>query len=377
MAQTSMNHDRTPLDRGSVGRLRRLPELDSESYNDFLTGIRGWLFKDMSAATLARADEVIQNAVKLGETLSFSRAKTLFEADQTMAASMRFWISCQLMAHHSLLDVFHRYGDHFLKEMEEAEKSSCGSLELHPDLALPAYTRHEVHIQPGGYVGEAFAGYVYHYGTNSFYLGGNDQDEVYLARAKHLSKPEHGRLDRIVEIGCGIGQYTLALKETYPLAEVWGLDVGAPMLRYAHARAVRLGVNVNFVQRLAEDTKFEDASADMVCAHILFHEVSTTAAGEIIKEAARILRPGGVLEITDFNVRREWTPYSEYRIWADHYYNGEPWVAEYYNRDLLGMLAAAGFDIEVRDAPLALGFLKKYVASKPRKRAADKSKVAA
>jgi len=354
----------SPPDRGSIGRLRRLPDLDMESYNDFLTGMRAWMFKDMSAATQFRAQEVVAAAQARGENLPFPRAKALFEADQTLAASMRFWISCQLMAHHSLLDGFRRQGDVFLKEMDEAAASGPGSLELNPDLHIPDYARHEVHIQPGGYVGEEFAGHVYHYGTNSFYLGRNDQDEVYLARAAQLSKPADGKLECIVDIGCGIGQYTLALKEACPQARVMGLDVGAPMLRYAHARAVHLGVDVDFAQRLAEDTGLEAGSVDVVCAHILFHEVSTPAAKDIIDEAYRILRPGGVFEVTDFSVQREWSSYTEYRVWADHYYNGEPWTRDYYNRDMLGLLAAAGFEVQTEDAPLAMGFLKKFISVK-------------
>jgi ubiquinone/menaquinone biosynthesis C-methylase UbiE len=364
MAQTD-TPTRSPSERGSIGRLRRLPELDLESYHDFLTGLRSWMFKGLSAATQFRADDVVAAAQARGDNLSFPRAKALFEADQTLATSMRFWISAQLMAHKSLLDGFHRHGEAFLKEMDEAAASGPGSLELNPDLHIPEYARHEIHIQPGGYVGEDFAGHVYHYGTNSFYLGRNDQDEVYITRAARLAKPEDGKIQRIVDIGCGIGQYTVALKEAYPQAHVLGLEVGAPMLRYAHARAVKLGVDVDFAQRLAEDTGLEDGSVDVVCAHILFHEVSTPAAKDIIQEANRILRPGGVFEITDFSVQREWSTYMEYRVWADHYYNGEAWTKDYYNRDMLGLLRTAGFDVQVEDAPLAMGFLKKFVSVKP------------
>jgi SAM-dependent methyltransferase len=364
MAQTDVPEKIAP-DRGSVGRLRRLPELDLESYHDFLTGVRSWMFKGLSAATQARANEVVDAAHARGENLPFPRAKALFEADQTLAVSLRFWTSCQLMAHKSLLDGFHRHGEAFLKEMDDAAVSGPGSLELNPDLHIPEYARHEIHIQPGGYVGEDFAGHVYHYGTNSFYLGRNDQDEVYLTRAAHLAKPADGKVERIVDIGCGIGQYTLALKEAWPEAHVLGLEVGAPMLRYAHARAVRLGVDVDFAQRLAEDTRLEDGSVDVVCAHILFHEVSTPAAKDIIKEAHRILRPGGVFEITDFSVQRDWSPYMEYRVWADHYYNGEAWTLDYYGRDMLGLLSTAGFDVRVENAPLAMGFLKTFISVKP------------
>ncbi len=353
------------IDRGIDGRLKRLPELDLESYHDFLTGLRSWMFRDLGKATVARADALVAQESVAGEDLSFERARTLFTADPTVAVSQRMWVSAQLMAHHSLLDGFHRHGDDMRRWFAAGETSQCGSIELNPDLAIPDYARHEIHIQPGGYVGEEMAGAVYHYGTNSFYLGGNNQDEVYLARARGLTLPDDGRVERIIDLGCGVGQYPIALKESFPDAEVWGVEVGAPLVRYAHARAVQLGVPVHIVQRLAEDSGFESGSFDVVSAHILFHEVNDDAAFHIINEAYRLLRPGGVFDIIDFNKDRSFSAYEEYRMWADHSFNGEVWEAEFYNRPFAEWLVQAGFELSSGEAALSRGGLKKYVARKP------------
>ncbi len=353
------------LDRGMNGRLRRLPELDLESYNDFLTGMRSWMFRDLSGATAARATELAERETARGGNLSFDRAKEIFGSDQKIAVSHRMWVSGQLMAHHGLLNGFRRHADEEMERFASAEKSDIGSIELNPDLDIPDYARHEIHIQPGGYVGEELAGQVYHYGTNSFYLGANDQDEVYYARAKQLTLPEDAKVARILDMGSGIGQYALALKDTFPDAEVWGVEVGEPLVRYAHARAVELGTEIHFAQRLAEDTKFPDGHFDVVSAHILFHEVNDEAAAKIISEAFRVIRPGGVFDIVDFRIDRTFTPYMEYQIWADHHYNGEPWEAEFYNRPFIKMLEAAGFSISYGDPALSMGSLRKYVARKP------------
>jgi ubiquinone/menaquinone biosynthesis C-methylase UbiE len=353
------------VDRGMTGRLKRLPELDLESYNDFLTGMRSWMFRGLSAATAARAEELTQQETKRGGNLSFDRAREIFGADQKVAVSQRMWISCQLMAHHGLLNGFRRHEEDEKKRFERAEHSDIGSMELNPDLEIPDYARHEIHVQPGGYVGEPLAGHVYHYGTNSFYLGWNDQDEVYYARAKELTLPEDGKVERILDLGSCVGQYPLALKDTYPQAEVWGIEVGEPLVRYAHTRAVELGVDVHFAQRLAEDTKFPDGYFDVVSAHIVFHEVSDEGAANIIREAARIIRPGGVFDIIDFKTGGDVTPYREYQMWADHHYNGERWTAEFHNRPFVAMLESAGFEVSYADPALSMGGLKKYVARKP------------
>ncbi|RVT90989.1 class I SAM-dependent methyltransferase [Sphingomonas crocodyli] len=353
------------VDRGVNGRLKRLPELDLESYHDFLTGFRAWLFRDLGGATRARADALAARETAGGGNLSFARARDLFGGDPMIAVSHRIWVSSQLMAHHSLLDGFRRHGDDVDAWFAAAEASDCGSIALDPNLVIPDYARHEIHIQPGGYVGEPLAGHVYHYGTNSFYLGLNDQDQVYLERAKVIARPEDGRLDRIVDLGCGIGQYPIALKEAFPDAEVWGIEVGAPLVRYTHARAVQLGVPIHVAQRLAERTGFDDASFDVVTAHILFHEVNDQAAHDIVREAWRILRPGGVFDITEFDMDRSFTPYEEYAAWADHFYNGEPWEGDFYNRPFLDWIRQAGFELTIADAPMTRGGLKKYIARKP------------
>ena len=136
-----------------------------------------------------------------------------------------------------------------------------GTLELNPDMHIPTYTKHEIHQQPGGYVGSPFAGPVYHYGTNAFYRARNienRQDENHTGLGNQMATPADGRVRRILDMGCGIGQLTIAVKERFPEGEVWGVDVAAPMIRYGHMRAVDLNVDVNFAQRLAEETKFPD-----------------------------------------------------------------------------------------------------------------------
>jgi SAM-dependent methyltransferase len=353
------------IDRGMNGRLRRLPELDMESHNDFMIGLRAWMFRDLSKATLARAEALTEREVARGGNLSADRCREIFESDQTIMFSQRVWVTTQLMKNTSMLDGFSRHGDAIRRQFAEAEKSDCGSIELNPDLDIPDYARHEFHLLPKGYVGQEFAGPVYHHGTNSFYLGWNDQDEIYFARAKGLTQPADGALARVLDLGSGIGQYAMALKDTYPDAEIWGVDMSEPLTRYAHARAVELATPVHFAQRLAENTKFPDGYFDVVSAQILFHEVSDDAAADIVAEAWRVLRPGGVFDIIDFDAEREFTPYAEYRMWADHHYNNEPWEIDYYNRPFIAMLEGQGFTVTFDTPALSQGGLKKYVARKP------------
>ena len=170
-----------------------------------------------------------------------------------------------------------------------------------------------------------------------------------------MQTPRDGKVERIVDLGCATGRLTIALKDRFPEAEVWGLDVGGPMVRFAHTRCVDLGKDVHFIQRLAEDTKFPDNHFDMVTAYIMFHEVTSEAQDKIIAEAKRILRPGGVFFPIDFATGKQVRNFSAYRTfstWWDHRFNGEPWRIEYASRDFADLCAEHGFDVR-EDIPAA------------------------
>ena len=144
-----------------------------------------------------------------------------------------------------------------------------------------------------------------------------------------------------------VGPLAIAMKERFPDAEVWGIDIGGPMVRYAHMRAVDLGVEVNFAQRLAEDTKFPDNYFDIVTSYIMHHEVTAQASRDIVAEAYRVTRPGGVYSPWDFggSRARNLTPYRKFRRWVDHRWNAEVWRLEYASLDFPAEIAAAGFQV--------------------------------
>ena len=54
---------------------------------------------------------------------------------------------------------------------------------------------------------------------------------------------------------------------------------------------------IHFQHAMAEATNLPDASQNLVSACLLFHELPQSAAQNIVREAFRVLRPGGVLSI--------------------------------------------------------------------------------
>lgn len=347
--------------RGTVGRHERLPTLELESQHDFLAGFRGWHARDVNKAAQLRVEKImVENGLDKDATMTIEEALPLVVDDHIVGTSGRTWLSAQQFIHKSLQDHYHANADAYLAEMEATDNIGPGTLELNPDMDIPKYTTHEIHTQPGGYVGDEFAGHIYQYATNNFYSAGrgdNEQDQIHIGTAERMPLPEDGKVKRILVQGCGFGQLTVALKERFPDAEVWGVDIGGPMVRYGHMRAVELGVDVNFAQRLAEDTKFPDGHFDIVTSFIIHHELPAEKTREVFREAHRVTRKGGYFYPIDFRTRsNKNTAYAQFRTWWDHRWNTEVWSQEFRSINLEDELVNAGFTLKKDAKPVLRGF---------------------
>ena len=345
--------DKFSLDapRGREGLMRRIPSLDVASNQEFLTEVRTFAQSGPSslqeAAKVRAKDILIQNGIDPAAELPMDKVIALMENDPTLMASARTWLATQQLTWKGVKDLFDSKRDFYLSELKAAENSGPGTLELNPTMRIPDYARHEIHIQPGGYVGDPLAGYVYHYGTNNFFLGHNSSDQQQVGVAAAAPVPADGKVRRILDLGCSCGQTSVALKRRFPEAEVWGIDVGGPMVHYAHMRAADLGVDVNFRQALAEDSGFPDGHFDMVVSFIILHEVPNAENTKIMKEVARVLRPGGTYYPVDFYTSGAAPKYAygKFRRWWDHRWNGEPWALQHMTYDLAADLTAAGMAV--------------------------------
>ena len=148
----------------------------------------------------------------------------------------------------------------------------------------------------------------------------------------------------VLDLGCGAGIHTVAYKQAFPNAQVWGLDLSAPFLRFAHVWAEDQGLAVNYRQANASDTGFADGQFDLIISHILFHETWHDILPGIMKEAHRLLAPGGIFLNGD-------TPYQPDRLSmpkqvTNHWQvvnNGEPFWTGYADTDIRQALIDAGF----------------------------------
>lgn len=357
--------------RGNKGRLERLELLDVESRDDFLTGFRVW-GTAARRMIVGRINTLLEDAGidPNDPNVDMDAVFEVVERDHIVGVEARSRTGVHDVMHRNFNQLFMDNAEKYLAEMEAFDNIGPGTLELNPGMDIPDYARYEIHTQPGGYVGNPFAGHIYHYSTNNFYNAGrlfNYQDELHTRLAGQVPEPEDGKVLRVLDVGCGIGQLAVALKERFPNAEVWGIDVGGPMIRYGHMRAVELGVDVNFAQRLAEDTKFPDNYFDIASSYILHHEVPLEISKAITNEMHRILRPGGLYFPIDFQTGSSSAPetaYAKYAQWKDHRWNGEIWRQEYSQLDFPQAMKDAGFEV-VREGPPAWRSRYNLLATKP------------
>lgn len=120
--------------------------------------------------------------------------------------------------------------------------------------------------------------------------------------------------ERVVDVGCGAGIDSLiAARMVGPEGRVIGVDMTPAMLARARAAAVEGGFeNVEFREGLMEDLPIEDGWADVVISNGVLN--LTPDKRQALTEMARVLKPGGRLQIGDILVDREVSEASKRKI---------------------------------------------------------------
>ena len=111
--------------------------------------------------------------------------------------------------------------------------------------------------------------------------------------------------ERVVDVGCGGGiDSMIAARMVGPSGHVIGVDMTPAMLARARASATAAGVaNVEFRAGFGEALPVEDEWADVVISNGVLNLMPDKDAA--LREMARVLKPGGRLQIGDILVQKE------------------------------------------------------------------------
>lgn len=117
-----------------------------------------------------------------------------------------------------------------------------------------------------------------------------------------MEQPEPG--DRVVDVGCGAGMDSLvAAKMVGPEGRVVGVDMTPAMLAKARKAARDTGLrNVEYREGFGEALPVFDGWADLVISNGVLNLMPDKHAA--LGEMARVLKPGGRLQIADILVEK-------------------------------------------------------------------------
>jgi len=337
--------------------LRLRKTRDDKARMNFVSGLRSYVLNDMANGMRA----VYEGEVEPRFRQRMGRLpKSGPEVHATLKSNeyFKFYSSLRVTAQdavwQSVAPALERQREELsVKAKEVADRAPLGSLKLNPDLEVPRYVKAiDVHLMPGNYDTEygpddLSAGALYDNGLTVFSFGlmGQNLDDLgqSIARGIRAKYPQFAPR-RILDLGCTIGHNTGAWKDTYPDAEVHGIDVAAPCLRYGLARARAQGRAIHFAQMNAESLEFPDASFDVVFSSMFLHEVPRKGIEKVFSEAYRVLKPGGLMLHMELPPNSQLSPYESFYLDWDSSYNNEPFYKPFRDQRPDVLCQRAGFD---------------------------------
>jgi ubiquinone/menaquinone biosynthesis C-methylase UbiE len=148
---------------------------------------------------------------------------------------------------------------------------------------------------------------------------------------------------RILDLGCGTGRFLLQLRQALPHATLYGCDLSAPYLR--HATALLGDGHASFLAENAEAMPLRDEQFEVVTSIFLFHELPADARRAVMREAWRVLVPGGRFVIADSAQLADSAVLREALDGFATTYH-EPYYKGYLRDDLAAVLGECGFECE-------------------------------
>lgn len=168
---------------------------------------------------------------------------------------------------------------------------------------------------------------------------------------------------KALDIACGTGNSLKLINQAMPDVALYGVDLSPAYIRKANDNLANTQgtIPVQLMQANGEELPFIDAFFEATTSTFLFHELPAQVRQNVINEAFRVTKPGGVFVICD-SVQVIDTP--EFQPMMENFpaMFHEPYYRHYITDDLVARLETAGFtNVETSNY-----FMSKYwVAKKP------------
>jgi ubiquinone/menaquinone biosynthesis C-methylase UbiE len=227
---------------------------------------------------------------------------------------------------------------------------------------FPAYYRRTFHWQTDGYFSEHSAE-VYDLGVELLFRGTADvmRRQVIPPVTRWLRERgvPPGRV-RLLDIACGTGRTLHQLAIAHPALRYHGVDL-SPFYVQAARRLLRDVGEATLAVENAEQLPYADETFDVATSVYLFHELPRNARRNVIREAFRVLKPGGLLVLEDSAQPSE-SPGLAVVLGGFSAEFHEPFYQDYLEDDLADLVRECGFVVDSVEPHLVA---KVVVAHKP------------
>jgi ubiquinone/menaquinone biosynthesis C-methylase UbiE len=117
-------------------------------------------------------------------------------------------------------------------------------------------------------------------------------------------RPDFAGIKKVLDLGCGSAEWALQVASYSADIQVMGIDKAPRMIELAQARAyAEKRTNARFrIGDITEPLPFLADNFDLVNARLLRAFMATTAWPPFIQECWRVLRPGGLIRLTEDEV---------------------------------------------------------------------------
>jgi len=170
---------------------------------------------------------------------------------------------------------------------------------------------------------------------------------------------------RVLDLGIGPGTGAIEMARADPARRHVGLDLSAPMLRRARARALRAGLALHLLRGDALALPFRAGAFDGATGHSLLYLLPDAAAA--LREVRRVLRPGGRVAFLEprpgASLRRALAAGAHHALAMALWRGMAALHRRFDEASLPALLLAAGFD-DARAWPVLSGFGVMAVATR-------------